>query len=478
MSNGYRLKTRLILLNAAILLFVLGAGGFFLHSAQQQQLLNQLDAELLSIARAASANRPVTASADDRQREICQALKQLERYQPDGVTATLLTPTGQQLCGNRPSKQPAASTKTSLTQPQVSFETIVDATGEEMRRLLFSINLDEQSQFLLQIDKSLAAVTAASRFFALLLIGFGLAAISCVAIGQWFLLNMLIIPVAGLVQLMARTNEENIPLPFQIPQNCGRELQDLSTGYNALTERLALSLRKSRQYSAYVTHELRTPLTILRGETELALRGDKDKDLLLQTLSSNLEEIYRMGHLIEDLLLLSKSELHEVPLQMEAIDLSDLLNELHCQATIIADEKQIQVHRQQSDEPISLFADSHRLRQAVLNLLTNAIKYTPKQGSVTISWSRQKNFAQIIIKDSGIGIDPKHQQHIFDRFYRIDKTRNRHDGGSGLGLAIVKWIVDAHQGSIRVCSAPGQGSCFTVMLPLTHAHVTAANDTI
>ena len=104
----------------------------------------------------------------------------------------------------------------------------------------------------------------------------------------------------------------------------------------------------------------------------------------------------------------------------------------------------------------------------LLNLLTNAIKYTPEGGAVTIDWSLQKNFARIIIEDTGIGIGCKHQAHIFDRFYRIDKTSNRDDGGSGLGLAIVKWIVDAHHGSVRVCSDPGLGSCFTVMLPLTH----------
>ena len=107
------------------------------------------------------------------------------------------------------------------------------------------------------------------------------------------------------------------------------------------------------------------------------------------------------------------------------------------------------------------------MRQLFLNLISNAIKYTPEGGRVVINWGRECENARIAISDSGIGIDSKHQEHIFDRFYRIDKARNRGDGGSGLGLAIVKWITDAHLGSIRVSSTPGQGSCFTVLLPLT-----------
>ncbi len=484
MSDSYSLKTRLTLLNTVILVLVLGAGGFFLHSSQQRQLLDQLDAELLSVARQVSCAQHDSAAKDDQQRSICRSLDQLALYHQDSYAASLFTQQGALLCSNQSpltGQLQFSANDPSLAKPgQLSFDSLYDDSGEGLRRLRFPINAGSVAQLQLQIGKPLRQVNEAAGFFSLLLLAFGLALIACVAVSQWLALNMLTKPMARLVQLMARTSEENVPQFFQEPQNNSYEFHQLATGYNALTERLALSLRKAQQFSADVTHELRTPLTILRGETELALRGNKSKEQLQQTLSSNLEEISRMRHLIDDLLLLAKSELGEVPLKMEAIDLGSLLDELHFQATIIAEEKQIQVHMQRSDEQISLLADSLRLRQAFLNLLTNAIKYTPQNGSVTINWSLQKNYARIIIEDTGIGIDPKHQQHIFDRFYRIDKTRNRHDGGSGLGLAIVKWIVDAHQGSIRICSEPGQGSCFTVMLPLTHQphkSVLAGSDT-
>lgn len=472
MPNGSSLKTRLTLLNTVVLVLILGVGGFFLYSSQRQQLLDQLDAELLSIAREVSCAQQGSELKAFRHQPICQSFDQVAQFRTDKFAAILFTSQAKQLCSNKVPLsnllQFSATEKTSFKPGPFHFDIVKANNGESLRRLLFPITIDGEKHLQLQIGVSLEKTDEASQFFALLLFFSGLAAIICFATCHWLLFSLLTTPLTRLIHLMAGTNEENVPQPFQVPDICGRELQQLSEGYNALTEHLALSLRKAQQFSADVTHELRTPLTILRGETELALRGDKDKEQLQQILCSNLEEISRMGHLIEDLLLLSKSELGEVPLKMEAIDLGSLLDELYFQAKIIAEEKQISVHMQRSDEQISLFADALRLRQVFLNLLTNAIKYTPEGGSVTINWSLQKDFARIIIEDTGIGIDCKHQEHIFDRFYRIDKTRNRHDGGSGLGLAIVKWMVAAHQGSIRVCSEPGKGSCFTVMLPLTH----------
>lgn len=472
MTNGSSLKTRLTLLNTIVVVLILGVGGFFLYSTQRQQLMDQLDAELLSIARALSCTRADQVSNGDQQQTICQAFERMELSQPDRVSTALFDSQGIQLCSNNglltSQLQYSTTGKFPASQGRFHFDNLNSAAEAGLRRLLFPLVTDDKKLLQLQVGMSLKQTAAATRYYAQLLLFFGLVATTCFATCHRLLIGLLTAPLARLVSLMEHTNEGNLPQRFQVPPACGRELQQLSAGYNALMERLALSLRKAQQFSSDVTHELRTPLTILRGETEIALRGDKDKDQLKRTLNSNLEEIRRMAHLIEDLLLLSKSELGEVPLKMEAIDLGSLLDELHFQAKILAEEKQIQVHMRRSQDQISLLADTSRLRQVFLNLLTNAIKYTPEGGAVTIDWSLQKNFARIIIEDTGIGIGCKHQAHIFDRFYRIDKTSNRDDGGSGLGLAIVKWIVDAHHGSVRVCSDPGLGSCFTVMLPLTH----------
>lgn len=253
---------------------------------------------------------------------------------------------------------------------------------------------------------------------------------------------------------------------FAVKANTLTEGHELALSYNAMIDRLSHSLKRSRQFAADVTHELRTPLTILRGETELALRGNRDHKQMIQILESNLEEISRMSYLIEDLLLLSKSDLGEIPLKKEAIDLTGLVLELHHQAQLLAASKQINVALVVPEQQVIVQADNLRLRQVLLNLLANAIKYNDNEGNVTINLTATATEAEIAIKDDGIGISDEHLMKIFERFYRIGKTLNRNDGGSGLGLAIVKWIVDAHDGQIRVSSAPGRGSCFTIILPL------------
>lgn len=286
------------------------------------------------------------------------------------------------------------------------------------------------------------------------------------AISQRKLRNNNLEAIQHLTRLMDQTSAEMLPPTFEVADRSAPEILKLAHSYNNLMTRRANNLRRARQFSADVTHELRTPLTILRGETELALRSGRDQKQLREVLGSNLEEISRMSYLIEDLLLLSKSDLGEIPLKMEPLHLDELVTELHHQAQLLAIAKNIKVELRCPHEQILLQADSLRLRQVFLNLLTNAIKYTGEDGTVTIELDLKKETVAISITDTGIGMDSEHLEAIFDRFYRIDKTGNRNDGGSGLGLAIVKWIVNAHAGSVSASSTPGQGSTFTVVLPL------------
>ncbi len=271
--------------------------------------------------------------------------------------------------------------------------------------------------------------------------------------------------IKQLTESIENIDAEIEPAELTVPAGTSSAVKNLAASCSDLIERRANNLRRAKQFTADVTHELRTPLTILRGETELALRNDRDINQLHQVLESNLEEINRMTFLIEDLLLLSKSDLGEIPLKTEPMRLDSLIEELHHQAQLLATDKNIEVTLLSKHESISLQADNLRLRQVFLNLLTNAIKYTPEDGSVSIELTEEASFVTITISDSGIGMEEKHLNSIFDRFYRINKTNNRYDGGTGLGLSIVKWIVNAHQGEINVTSTLGQGSTFTVTLP-------------
>jgi len=212
---------------------------------------------------------------------------------------------------------------------------------------------------------------------------------------------------------------------------------------------------------------LRTPLTILRGETEVTLRWAKSPEEFRDMLRSNMEEIDRMERIIESLLTLAKSEVGELTLEMKEFSLSDMVQELYLQSRILGEGKGIDVNLALDvDEEVRIRGDELRLRQMFLNLISNAIKYTPEKGHLEISLAMDGNCARVDISDTGIGIPAEHLPHIFDRFYRVDKARNRMDGGTGLGLAIVKWIAEAHGGGISVTSTVGQGSSFSVQLPI------------
>ena len=471
MPVGRQLRTRLTLWSLMLLILLLGGGGFFCYYIQRQELADSLDSQLLSTSRSFSCSCREVAPAESGQTSFCQAINRCSIRLEGNVAVALYSSQGALLCHSKHPSNPPPELSADILNSSLLGEPFFETTGtqgDRWRQLTTPVIINGQVLYHLRVIHSLASIENRLAKLALLLCSAGLPAVIAFAVVQWVLLGLLTNPLAKLALRMDRTGEGNLSATFKLPFFAGQELQQLVISHNNLTERLSSSLHKARQFSADVTHELRTPLTILRGETELALRGNKDREQLLEILGSNLEEIGRMGDLIEDLLILSKSELGEIPLKMEALDLGTLLQKLHEQAKILAESKHIKLELNGGEEQISLFADGARLRQVFLNLLTNAIKYTPEGGRVIIDWSLQGEAARIIIEDTGIGIDSEHQQHIFDRFYRIEKTRNRNDGGSGLGLAIAKWIVDAHAGSIRVCSMPGQGSKFAVILPLTH----------
>jgi heavy metal sensor kinase len=252
-----------------------------------------------------------------------------------------------------------------------------------------------------------------------------------------------------------------------VPTHACSELDPVFSAHNRMLARLHESTSRIRQFSGDASHELRTPLTIVRGETEVALRWGKTAEDYRKTLISNMEEIERMGRIIEDLLTLAKSESGELPLSISTLSLSDLLQEMYVQARKLGAEKNIEVHLQhEANKEIWLKGDDLRLRQMFWNLISNALRYTPEHGHVYIKLKCNKANAIVSIRDTGIGIEPEHIQHIFERFYRTDAARNRSDGGTGLGLAIVKWVVEAHHGTIEVTSEVNSGSTFSVTLPL------------
>jgi len=230
--------------------------------------------------------------------------------------------------------------------------------------------------------------------------------------------------------------------------------------------RLEESFQQINRFSADASHELRTPLTVLQGELEsMAQSRSNLPPEIRDTIGSALEETQRLTKIVENLLAISRLEAGEARKQLERLDFAELARSTAEQMRLLAEEKQIHLDCNGA-ERVEVDADPARLKQVVVNLLDNAIKYTPEKGKVSVCVTKQDSRAVLEVADTGIGISADDLPHIFDRFYRADKARSRQMGGTGLGLSIVRSICLAHNGQVRVASTEGRGSVFHVELPL------------
>ena len=300
------------------------------------------------------------------------------------------------------------------------------------------------------------------RLFAIFIYLVPLAIIFSV-IGGWFLARNSLRKVDEITQtarkITAHNFDERIPA-LEVDDEIGR----LTKTFNEMISRLQDSFVQVKQFSADASHELRTPLTILRGEIELALTNKNQTAEVRRTLASMQEEVMRMTTIIENLLFLSKVERGTLANEFIEFPLAPLLEEIYNDSKMIAESKKIKVNLEISDEAFIL-GDPLRIRQLILNLIDNAVKYSLDNGTITLLLVKDETFAHIIVMDNGIGIPADSQLKIFDRFYRVDKARSREIGGTGLGLSIAKWITESHNGKISVKSEIGKGSTFTISIP-------------
>ncbi|MGG3433305.1 ATP-binding protein [Heyndrickxia coagulans] len=244
------------------------------------------------------------------------------------------------------------------------------------------------------------------------------------------------------------------------------ELRGVVAVLHDVTETRRLEQIRS-EFVANVSHELKTPVTSVKGFAETLLDGAMyDEATLREFLKIIYDESDRLHRLISDILDLSKIEQHRIPLKMEQLNVVDVITETAQTMRKRIEKKQLELVLPQKRH-VMMEADKDRLRQILLNLVTNAIAYTPDKGRIEISLIERENELDLIVSDTGIGISEKDLPRIFERFYRVDKARSRQSGGTGLGLAIVKHLVESYHGKIRVESEEGKGSTFIVTLPRT-----------
>jgi signal transduction histidine kinase len=241
------------------------------------------------------------------------------------------------------------------------------------------------------------------------------------------------------------------------------EVGKLITAFNDTMGRLDKLFATQRRFVADIGHELRTPLTVIRGNLDLMHRLGRYDD---QSLHSIELEVDRLGRLVEDLLILAQAESGKLPMDRRRVELDTLLLEVFNQTHVLAGER-VKLEIGKIDQ-VMVCGDHDRLKQVALNLVANAIKYTGEGGKVVVNLSKLEGQAYFSVKDTGVGIPLEDQPHVFERFYRGDKSRSRtKDGaGFGLGLSIAYWIVRNHGGDIEVKSKLNKGSTFTVRLPL------------
>jgi signal transduction histidine kinase len=230
---------------------------------------------------------------------------------------------------------------------------------------------------------------------------------------------------------------------------------------------IAAMVSEQQRFIADASHELRTPLAVLRGETEVALGKTRTVEEYQESLTLIQEEAERLSRIVEDLFILARQPIESpTTLIKEPVSLTEVVKDCARAAQVLAVRKGVRLKLKNDLTSIALNADEELIKRMILNLLDNAVKYTPEGGEISLALEKHNGSAEIVVRDTGIGLSEMDQQRVFDRFYRVDKARSRALGGAGLGLSIVRTIVEAHGGEITIDSTPRHGSTFTVSLPL------------
>lgn len=357
-------------------------------------------------------------------------------------------------------------------QPLPDFTTVGGRRDEEVRLVNTLLVAPDGERYLLQIGARLKPINDALDTFLWVMLMLLPVTVAISVVGGSVMAKRTLKPVTDMTHAAQFITASN--LNQRLPTR-GRpdELDELAETFNAMIARLQQSFDKMSEFAANVSHELRTPLQAMQGETELALLAQAPLAECRRVLESNLEEIDRLNRMIRNLLVLAQADAGEMRPRLEAMDLNELVRDLVEQMRVVAAARGIELQAFTA-APVPLQADSLRLRQMVLNLIDNAVKYTPSGGHIEVRVTRHQGVAHVQVRDNGVGISAEDLPHIWERFYRADKSRSRlsalDDGsGCGLGLPIVKWVAETHGGSVEVSSTPGQGSNFVVRLPLMGA---------
>jgi heavy metal sensor kinase len=289
--------------------------------------------------------------------------------------------------------------------------------------------------------------------------------IGVAVVGGYILLQRAFRPVRAMIEKANEISQSGIHNRLPV-RHTGDDLEQLSITLNKMIHRLEKSFENSRRFTSDASHELRTPLTIIRGELEqLLAANDGSNERVKQGIGSLLEETDRLIGIVKGLLALSRLDAGEAQRENTRFDLGELAAATTDQMGLLAEEKGVEL-RCTRHPRVEVKGDGSRLKQVIVNLLDNAIKYTPANGKIALDVRAAKGDAYLEVSDTGVGVPSEDLRRIFDRFYRVDQVRSRSIEGAGLGLSIVWSICSAHGGAVYAANLPEGGCRFTVRLPL------------
>jgi heavy metal sensor kinase len=417
--------------------------------AERPELLQAKDGEILPEE---GGRQPV----DEHSQELREVSHRIQILAPNGTVVFK----GEDVIPLPPVSQSALE---EVRRGQAVYDTVDAPNGSPVRRVLVPVRRHGEVRLVLQAEASLDLVQRTLRNLMGLLILCSVAAMVAAWAGSAWLARRVLEPLA----VLSRTAEKisasslrtrlNLDAPYE-------EFRQLAEAFNAMLDRLQKASESQRSFVDSAAHELQTPLTVLRGNLEVSLQKMRTAEEYREALITNLEQVERLMALTKSLLTLARFAGDRPPIQLAPLVLEPLLRELIEDLVPLAEDRMIRLTLE-CEPVLPVQADAQKLKQLIINLLDNALRYTDPGGAVAVRLSGTPDEVCIAVQDTGQGIEAAHLPHLFERFYRVDHSRTRDVGGTGLGLSIVKEIADSHKGSIRVESEVGKGSTFTLVLP-------------
>lgn len=340
--------------------------------------------------------------------------------------------------------------------------TTMTPSGAHVRLLTLRRVIDGQA-YTIRVARGEDALRASHRRLLLILAVFGPLAVGLAAAVGYVISGRMLTPLATMAERARVISAERLDerLPVGNPDD---ELGQLATVFNETFERLQASFDRLRRFTADVSHELRTPLTAIRSVGEVGLGEARTIEDHQEVIGSMLEEADRLAHLVETLLTLSRWESGRVSARQDVVDLAGITRLVAGQLSVLADERSVGL-TVASSPPLDVLGDSMMLRQAISNVVDNAIKFTPPGRHVTIHFASTPDEHHVVVDDEGPGIPTDRRSQVVERFYRLDRDREQGTDGAGLGLSIVQWAVTAQGGRLELGDAPGGGTRVTIALP-------------